>query len=118
MSFMDTYSGSNQISMHMFDEENTSFITDRGLYCYKVMSFDLKNIGATYQRLVNRMFFDFIGKTIDVYAIYSFKDANHIKHLKAAFKVLRKYQMKLNLLKCAFGIALGKSWVTLSTSEA
>jgi hypothetical protein len=58
LSFMDAFSGYNQIFMHRFDQENTSFITNRGLYCYKVMPFDLKNVGATYQRLVNKMFWE------------------------------------------------------------
>lgn len=48
LSFMDD-SGYNQIPLHPVDEEYTSFITNRGLYCYKVMPFDLKNAGATYQ---------------------------------------------------------------------
>ena len=56
LSFMDAYSGYNQITMHPPDEEHTSFRTDTGLYCYKVMPFGLKNAGATYQRLVNLMF--------------------------------------------------------------
>ena len=43
LSFMDTYSGYNQILIHVPDQEHTSFITDRGLYCYKVMLFGLKN---------------------------------------------------------------------------
>ena len=43
LSFMDAYSGYNQIPMHVPDQEHTSFITDRGLYCYKVMSFSLNN---------------------------------------------------------------------------
>ena len=41
--------------MHVPDQEHTSFIIDRELYCYKVMSFRL-NTGATYQCLVNIMF--------------------------------------------------------------
>ena len=49
-SFMDAYSGYNQIPMHVPDQEHTSFITDCGLYYYKVMPFGLKNTGATYQR--------------------------------------------------------------------
>ncbi|XP_062176044.1 uncharacterized protein LOC133881098 [Alnus glutinosa] len=49
------------------DQEKTSFITDRGLYCYRMMSFGLKNTGATYQRLVNKMFRDQIGRNIEVY---------------------------------------------------
>ena len=56
LSFIDAYSGYNQILMNPPDQEHTSFITDMGLYCYKVMPFDLKNAGATYQRLVNSMF--------------------------------------------------------------
>ncbi|CAL9000626.1 unnamed protein product [Prunus brigantina] len=53
LSFMDAYSGYNQIFMDPADSEHTAFITDRGLYCYNVMPFSLKNAGATYQRLVN-----------------------------------------------------------------
>jgi hypothetical protein len=49
LSFMDAFSGYNQILMHLEDREKTAFITDRGLYCYKVMPFGLKNAGATYQ---------------------------------------------------------------------
>ena len=56
LSFMDAYSRFNQIPMYLLDEWHTSFITDRGLYYYKVMPFGLKNIGATYQCLVNMMF--------------------------------------------------------------
>jgi hypothetical protein len=56
LSFMDAFSEYNQILMHPQDREKTAFITDRGLYCYKVMPFGLKNAGATYQRLVNKMF--------------------------------------------------------------
>ena len=55
-SFMDAYSGYNQIPMYLPNEEHTSLIIDQGLYCYKVMSFGLKNTGATYQRMVNMMF--------------------------------------------------------------
>ena len=53
--------------MHVLDQKHTSFIIDHGLYYYKVMSFGLKNARATYQRLVNMMFKEQIGKTIKVY---------------------------------------------------
>ena len=49
------------------DEEKTSFITHEGLYCYKVMPFELKNTGATYQRLMNHVLQDHIGKNVEVY---------------------------------------------------
>lgn len=55
LSFMDTYSRYNQICMNPDDEENT-FIIDRELYCYSAIPFGMKNVGATYQWLVNRMF--------------------------------------------------------------
>ena len=56
LTFIDTFSGYNQINMDEEDQEKTAFITSQGLYCYKVMPFRLKNAGATYQRLVNKMF--------------------------------------------------------------
>ena len=55
-SFMEAFSGYNQIRMDEADQEKTSFVTSQGLFCYKVMPFGLKNAGATYQRLVNQMF--------------------------------------------------------------
>ena len=56
MSFMDAFSRYNQICMAEEDEEKTAFIANRAIYCYKVMPFRLKNAGATYQRLVNKIF--------------------------------------------------------------
>ena len=56
LSFMDAFSGYNQILMDEEDQEKALFITSQGLYYYKVMPFRLKNARATYQRLVNRMF--------------------------------------------------------------
>ena len=61
LSFMDAFSGYNQISMDPGDQEKTSFVTAQGTYFYRVMSFGLKNARATYQRLVNRMFKKQIG---------------------------------------------------------
>ena len=56
LTFMDAFSGYNQIGMAPEDEEKTAFITNRGLYCYRVMPFGIKNTGTTYQRLVNKIF--------------------------------------------------------------
>ena len=109
---MDAFSGYNQISMDPDDQEKTSFVTAQGTYCYRVMSFRLKNAGATYQRLVNRMFQKQIGATMEVYIdnmlVKSTTAGLHIAHLSEAFQILRNYNMKLNPAKCAFGVSAGK----------
>nr|XP_023880358.1 uncharacterized protein LOC111992701 [Quercus suber] len=61
LTFMDAFSGYNQIRISEEDQEKTAFVTSQGLYCYRVMLFGLKNAGATYQRLVNQMFSRQIG---------------------------------------------------------
>jgi len=55
LNFMDAFSGYNQIHMHEMDQEKMAVITNRRLYCYKVMPFGLKTAKATYQRLLNKM---------------------------------------------------------------
>ena len=94
------------------DQEKTSFVTSQGLYCYKVMSFGLKNAGAIYQRLVNRMFSHQSGRNVEVYVddmLGKSKDkANHLADLKETFSTLHKYNMKLNPAKCVFAVASGK----------
>ena len=67
LSFMDAFSGYNQIKMKEEDQEKTSFVTSQGLFCYKVMPFGLKNTGATYQRLMNKMFTHQLGRNVQVY---------------------------------------------------
>ena len=109
---MDAFSGYNQIKMAEEDQEKTAFITSQGLYCYKVMPFRLKNAGATYQRLVNKIFSEKIGRNMEVYVddmlVKSKEELTHLDDLKETFATLRQYQMKLNPSKCAFGVALGK----------
>ncbi|KAM2958273.1 hypothetical protein FF2_025156 [Malus domestica] len=65
--FLDAYSSYNQIAMYEPDKKKTAFAIKRGTYCYKVMSFDLKNARATSQLLVNMMFKKQIGVTMKVY---------------------------------------------------
>ena len=80
--------------MHKDDQEKTSFITDRGTYCYKVMPFGFKNAGATYQRTVNEMFKEQLGRTVEVYIddmqVKSLKAPDHVQHLRPCFDVLNK----------------------------
>ena len=112
LSFMDAYSEYKQIRMSPEEEDKTAFTIYRGLYCYKVMPFGLKNAGATYQHLVNKVFTNLIGQTMEVYVdnmlVKSFKKENHVLNLREMFSLLRKYNMKLNPAKCAFGVGSGK----------
>ncbi|GFS41559.1 hypothetical protein Acr_00g0075090 [Actinidia rufa] len=92
-----------EIQMHPLDVEKTSFIMERGLYCYKVMLLGLKNVRAMYQRLVNKMFKEMIEKMIEVYIGYmlvkSLKAIDHIAHLEETFGILRSHRIMINLSK-------------------
>ncbi len=94
------------------DEEKTTFIIDKGLYRYKVMPFGLKNAGATYQRLVGQVFKDQIGRNMEVYVddmlVKSRTAEDHMADLNETFSTLKKYRMKLNPAKCAFGVTSEK----------
>ena len=76
------------------------------------MPFGLKNAGATYQRLVTKMFRPLLGSTMKVYIddmlVKSKQCPYHVTHLQQAFDFLREYGMKLNPLKCAFKVSAGK----------
>ena len=76
------------------------------------MPFRPKNAGATYQRLVNKMFSKQIGRNMEVYVddmlVKSREELAHLDDLKEMFATFRQYQMKLNPSKCAFGVASGK----------
>ena len=97
LNFMDAYSGYNQINMHPPDEDKTDFTTGRRVYCYKVMSFELKNAGATFQRMVNKVFKDLIGSTMKVYVdnmlVKSIQRTDHLQYLDKAFDLLRQYKV-------------------------
>ena len=112
LSFMDAFSGYNQIRMDEADQEKTSFVTSQGLFCYEVMSFGLKNAGATYQLLVNHMFRPQIGRNIEVYVddmlVKSLDEGKHLDDLQETYNTLKRYDMKLNSSKCTFGVASGK----------
>ena len=98
--------------MDEVDQEKTSFITSQGLFCYKIISFRLKNVGATYQRLVNHMFRPLIGWNVEVYVddmlVKILVEKKHLDDLQETFDMLKLYNMKLNPSKCVFGILSGK----------
>ncbi|XP_072071830.1 uncharacterized protein [Arachis hypogaea] len=100
------------IPMHRPDEDKTAFITPGGTYCYRVMLFGLKNVGATYQRLMNKIFSNLIGKTVEVYVDDILAKTTHpddlIRDLENVFASLRQHGIRLNPLKCAFAMEAGK----------
>ena len=84
------------------------FIFPDANYHYTVMPFGLKNAGATYQRMMTRMFKDKIGRTVEVHiddmVVKSKREAQHIDDLKELFEVLQQHKLHLNVDKCAFGV--------------
>lgn len=90
LSFLDPYSGYNQILIYAPDREKMTFITEKANYYYEVMSFDLKNAGVTYQLLMDKFFADQIRRSMDVYVddmvIRSKFGKEHIKDLEEVFK--------------------------------
>ncbi|XP_016164312.1 uncharacterized protein LOC107606810 [Arachis ipaensis] len=112
LSFMDAYSGYNQIPMHRPDEEKMVFITPGGTNCYKVLPFGLKNVGSMYQRIMNKIFSDLISKTIEVYVedilVKTTMAEDLIGDLENVFASLRQHDMRLNPLKCAFAMEAEK----------
>ncbi|KAL0295984.1 UNVERIFIED_CONTAM: Transposon Tf2-12 polyprotein [Sesamum radiatum] len=94
------------------DEELIAFRTPKGIYCYKVMPFELKNADAIYQRAMQRIFDDMLHKNVECYVddlvVKSNKRENHFHDLKKVFERLRRYQLKMNPSKCAFGVISGK----------
>ena len=89
MSFMDGFSGYNQIKMYPEDEKNTSFRTPLGVYCYIVMPFGLKNARASYQRAMSVIFLDHLWKTVECYvddfAVKSRNKNDHLRDLRTMF---------------------------------
>ncbi|KAL0401608.1 UNVERIFIED_CONTAM: Transposon Ty3-G Gag-Pol polyprotein [Sesamum latifolium] len=112
LSFLDACQGYNQIPLGPEGQEKASFVTNQGVFCYNVMPFGLKNVGATYQRLVNHMFQNQIGRNIEVYIddmlVKSVEEQDHIKDLEECFQILKTFGMNLNPAKCTFGVGGAK----------
>ena len=112
LSFMDGFSGYNQIMMALKDMEKTSYITEWGTYCYRVMPFGLKNVGATYQRATTTLFHDMIHRDVEVYVddmiVKSRDRVDHLAALQRFFERIKQFRLRLNTKKCTFGVTSGK----------
>jgi hypothetical protein len=94
--FLDCYSGYHQIALHPDDEDKTTFITPHCIYCYKVMTFGLKNAGATYQKAIQKCLKSQIRKNVEAYVddvvVKTTVEDKFIADLTETFANLREFQ--------------------------
>jgi hypothetical protein len=115
LSFMDGNAGYNQIFMAPKDIHKTAFWVPgvMGLFEYVVMTFGLKNADATYQRAMNYIYHDLIGKLVEIYindvVVKSTSIGGHLGDLRQVFERTRWFGFKMNPKKCAFGVSAGQS---------
>jgi len=112
LSFLDAFSGYNHIKMHSHDECKMAFMTETCYYCYKVMLFGLKNAGATYRRLMDKVLAPMLGRNVQAYVddmvVTSHERGRHIADMEELFATIAKYRLKLNPEKCLFRVEAGK----------
>ena len=112
LSFMNEFFGYNKILMAPEDMEKTSFITEWGTYCYRVIPFGLKNVGTTYQRATTTLFHDMMHRDVEVYVddmiVKSQDRVDHLTTFERFFKRIRQFRLRLNPKKCNFGVTSGK----------
>ena len=112
LNFMDAFLGYNQIQMHPIDEDKTAFMTETTNCYYKVMSFFLKNVDATYQRLMDKILEPLTGRIVQAYVddmvVTSREFEKYHADLEQFFKTINKYHLKLNLEKYVFGVKAGR----------
>ena len=110
-SFMDGYSGYNQLALAPEDREKTTFITEWGAFMYLVMPFGLCNAPATFQRCMMVIFADFLHKFlaifVDDFTIYS-QQQEHLAYLRLVFQRCREKRICLNPFKCVFCVWKGQ----------
>ena len=100
ISLLDGFSSFNQILVHLYDQDKTTFTTPWGTFKYVKMPFRLNNAGATFQREMDIAFakeiHDFLVVYLDDLTPFSKSDQEHLKHLKQIFVTCRKYGISLN----------------------
>ena len=110
--FMDGFSGYNHIRMAPRDAEKTAFRTPIGNFYYTMMPFGLKNAGATYQRVMTTIFHDMMHQELEDYMddimVKSMRREEHFHVLKRVFERCRAFKLRMNPLKCTFGVSFGK----------
>ena len=111
-SFMDGFIGYNQIRITPRDAEKTAFRTLMGNFYYTVMPFGLKNACATYQLVMTAIFHDMMHQELEDYVddimVKSRRTEEHFHVLRKVFERCRAFKLRMNPLKCAFGVSSGK----------
>jgi len=111
ISFMDGNARYNHIFMVEEDIHKTAFRCPGalGLYEWVVKTFGLKNAGATYQRAMNYIFHELIGRIVEIYiddvVVKSKGYQEHLEDLKKTLKCARKHGLRMNSHECAFGVS-------------
>ena len=112
LSFLDAYSGYHQIKLNPTDRLKTAFVTPFGAFCYLTMTFGLRNVGATFQRCMQKCLLKQLGRNAHVYVddvvLKTEKRGTLLEDLKETFENLRRFQIKLNPEKCVFGVSAGQ----------
>ena len=110
--FINKFFGHSKILMDPEDMEKTSFITKWGTYCYRVMSFGLKNVGATYQKAMTTLFHDMMHWDVEVYVddmiVKSRDRVDHLAALERFFERIKQFKLRLNPKNGTFGVTFGK----------
>ena len=111
-SFLDGFSGYNQVSIDPKDQHKTAFATEIGIFAYRVMPFGLTNAPSTFQRLMNYAFREYLRIFLEIYmddlCVHLSERAEHIEHLIKVFEKCRLYRICLNPDKCVFMVFQGK----------
>ena len=122
LSFLDAYLGYHQIRMKESDQLTTSFITPFGMYYYVTMPFGLRNAGATYERCMNHVFGEHIGRTVEAYVddivVKMRKASDLLSDLEMTFRCLKAKGVKLNPEKSSSESPEACSWGSSSPSGA
>ena len=109
-SFMDGFSGYNQINILPAGQPKTTFICPWGTFSYRKLPFGLNNPGATFQRAMSYAFHDIkhiVQPYLDDLPSHSSRRADHLTHLRAIFMRCRHYKIRLNPHKCVFLCRVG-----------
>lgn len=112
LSLMDDFFSYNKIKITLEDQDNTSFTCPWGTFCWNVMSFGLKNVGATYQCAMTTIFHDMMYTFMEDYVDYllakSYTRGGHLEILDKIFTRIENFNVRLNPKKCVFGVTSTK----------